>query len=229
MPVRHLFALKVNLARTGQRRESLSQRPPTILSRIVWRILSGLYRWKGWRLDGTAPDIPKYIILGAPHTSNWDFVFFAGGVRRLGIAPNFIGKHTLFKWPMTRFMKDMGGIPVDRTRRGKYVEAVIEAIHRKDRMALVIAPEGSRTSDGRWRSGFWHIARGAGIPIVPAWVDNATMKGGIGEPVWTSDDFHADLARLAEFYRQHRPDCERFEMLVQQAKGEVEDLGRTRG
>lgn len=200
----------------------------SLLSRIVWCGLRALYRGKGWRIAGAAPDLPKYIILGAPHTSNWDFVFFAGGVRQLGIAPNFIGKHTLFKWPMTRFMKDMGGISVDRSMSGNYVQAVVDAIGRKERIALVIAPEGSRTSDGRWRSGFWHIAKGAGIPIVPAWVDNATMQGGIGEAIWPGDDFHADLARLADFYRQHRPDCARFDVLLQQARGEVPDLSRRR-
>ena len=199
---------------------------PTLLSRIVWRILRGLYRWKGFKLSGGAPDIPKYILLGAPHTTNWDFIFFAGAVRELGIKPNFVGKHTLFKWPMTRFMFDMGGIPVDRRKKGNYVQNVIAAIGEADEIALVVAPEGSRTSDGRWRSGFYHIAHGAGIPIVPAWVNHATKRGGLGEPLYTTGDFHADLAKLAAFYQEHRPDCDRFDMLMKQARGEVEGLGR---
>lgn len=201
---------------------------PTILSRIVWRILRGLYRWKGYRISGQAPEVKKFIIVGAPHTSNWDFVFFVGAVRELGIRPSFVGKHTLFKWPMTRFMYDMGGIPIDRTKKGNYVESVVEAIGKADDIALVVAPEGTRTSDGRWRSGFYHIAHGAGIPIVPAWVNNETGDGGMGEPLMPSGDFHADVAILAEFYRKHRPDCERFELLAKQARGEVEDPGRKR-
>lgn len=201
---------------------------PTLLSRLVWRILRGLYRWKNFKLAGGAPDIPKYILIGAPHTTNWDFIFFAGAVRELGIKPNFVGKNTLFKWPMTRFMYDMGGIPVDRSKKGNYVQSVIQAIGAADHIALVIAPEGTRSSDGRWRSGFYHIAHGAGIPIVPAWVNHETGRGGLGEPMITTGDFHADLAKLAEFYQTHRPDCERFDLLAKQARGEVEDPGRKR-
>ena len=91
---------------------------PSILSRIVRRLLIALYRWKGWRIEGSHPGVPRFVITGAPHTSNWDFVFFIGATHTLGIAPSFMGKNTLFRWPMKRFMRDMGGIAVDRARRG---------------------------------------------------------------------------------------------------------------
>ncbi len=191
----------------------------TLLSRIVRRLLIALYRWKGWRLEGGHPRVRKFIITGAPHTSNWDFVFFIGATHAFGIRPSFMGKHTLFKWPMARFMEDMGGISVDRSRRGSnYVEQVADVFARSHELALVVAPEGSRTSDGEWRSGFWHIARAAGVPIVPAWVNNATMRGGLGEPIWPSDDMAADFAKLAAFYRAKRPDCDRFERFLEQAE-----------
>lgn len=196
----------------------LLTRTPTLTSRIVWRILRGLYRWRGYRLESGAPDIPKYILVGAPHTSNWDFVFFAGAVTQMGISPSFIGKHTLFKWPMTRFMLDMGGMPIDRSSPRGYVATVTEAVMAADRIALVVAPEGTRKSDGRWRSGFYHIAVASGVPIVPAWVNQQTRRGGLGEPIWPSGDFNADLARLAEFYRGHMPDCPRFEVLAKQVR-----------
>ena len=196
-------------------------RKPSLLSRLVWRVLLGLYDWKGFTLEGEAPDIPKYVLVGAPHTTNWDFIFFAGAVRQLGIRPSFIGKHSLFKWPMTRFMYDMGGMPVDRSKSGGYVQAVVRAFEKAGKIALVVAPEGSRSSDGRWRSGFWHIANGAGVPIVPAWVNHETRRGGLGEPIMPSGDFHADLAKIAAFYRHHRPDCDRFEVLEAQAQGDV--------
>ncbi|RJY09380.1 1-acyl-sn-glycerol-3-phosphate acyltransferase [Aurantiacibacter aquimixticola] len=201
---------------------------PTLLSRIVWRILRGLYRMRGYKLEGSVPSAAKFVFVGAPHTTNWDFVFFAGAVRELGVTPSFIGKHTLFKWPMTRFMHDMGGMPVDRSRKGGYVQAVIGAFEAADALALVVAPEGSRTSDGRWRSGFYHIAHGAGVPIVPAWVNHDTRRGGVGEPIMPTGDFHADLAKLAEFYRKNRPDCERFEVLARQARDELPDIPRRR-
>ncbi|PZO70361.1 MAG: acyltransferase [Pelagerythrobacter marensis] len=200
-------------------------RRPAFLSRAVHRILIALYDWRGYRFAGVPPGVTKCIITGAPHTSNWDFIFVLGGVRALGLKPAFMGKNTLFRWPMTRFMHDMGGIPVDRSRRGgRYVEQVAAAFAEADELALVIAPEGSRSGDGIWRSGFWHIAKAAGVPIVPAWVDQANRRGGIGEPIWPSDDYAADLAQIAAFYRAHRPDCPRFERLAAQSRRLAADL-----
>ncbi|MBA4764399.1 MAG: 1-acyl-sn-glycerol-3-phosphate acyltransferase [Erythrobacter sp.] len=189
---------------------SATNRKPSLLSRLVRRLLILLYRWKGWRIDGWRPEARKFIILGAPHTSNWDFIFFIGATHELGIRPSFMGKSSLFKWPMTDFMLDMGGIPVDRSRRANYVEQVAAAFAAADDLALVIAPEGSRTFKGDWRSGFYHIAMAAGVPIVPAWVDNAKLVGGMGEPIMPTGDYRADLAKIAAFYREKRPDCDRF-------------------
>ncbi|MEZ5680671.1 MAG: lysophospholipid acyltransferase family protein [Erythrobacter sp.] len=185
-------------------------RRPSLLSRIVRRLLVALYRWKGWQLEGGRPDCDKYVLLGAPHTSNWDFIFFLGATHELGIRPSFMGKKSLFKWPATNFMLDMGGIPVDRSKRANYVEQVADAFARAKDLALVIAPEGSRTFKGDWKSGFYHIAMAAGVPIVPAWVNNDTMRGGLGEPIVPTGDYRADLARIIAFYREKRPDCERF-------------------
>ena len=185
-------------------------RKPSLPSRLVRRLLILLYRWKGWQIEGQRPDARKFVIVGAPHTSNWDFIFFIGATNQLGIRPSFMGKSSLFKWPMTDFMLDMGGVPVDRTIRANYVEQVVKAFDEADDLALVIAPEGSRTFKGDWRSGFYHIAMAAGVPIVPAWVDNAKLVGGMGEPMMPTGDYRADLAQLAAFYRDKRPDCDRF-------------------
>lgn len=191
---------------------------------MVRRLLLVLYRWKGWRLEGTRPDCDKFVILGAPHTSNWDFIFFLGATHELGIRPNFMGKTSLFRWPATNFMLDMGGVPVDRSKRANYVEQVAEAFARADDLALVIAPEGSRTFKGEWRSGFYHIAMAAGVPIVPAWVNNETMRGGMGEPIMPTGNYRADLARIIAFYRTKRPDCDRFiavEKTLLESEGEM--------
>lgn len=191
---------------------------PTLLSRIVHWLLVRLYRHRGYRIEGRHPGVSKCVITGAPHTSNWDFIFVLGGVEQLGLRPAFIGKHTLFKWPMTRFMHDMGGIPVDRGKTKNFVDQVVGAFEKIDELALVVAPEGSRGSDGQWRSGFYHIAVGAGVPIVPAWVDQENRRGGIGEPIWPTGDYKADLARIAAFYQAHRPDCARFEKLMESTR-----------
>ena len=198
-------------------------RKPSLLSHIVKRLLLALYRWKGWKLEGRRPDCDKFVILGAPHTSNWDFIFFLGATHQLGIRPSFMGKVSLFKWPATNFMLDMGGIPVDRSQRANYVEQVADAFARAKDLALVIAPEGSRTFKGDWKSGFYHIAMAAGVPIVPAWVNNQTMRGGMGDPIMPTGDYRADLARIIAFYRSKRPDCERFLAIENRLKDEGAD------
>ncbi len=187
-----------------------TDRPPALLSRIVRALLLRLYRWKGWSLEGEAPATQRFVITGAPHTSNWDFVFFLGTTHHFGIRPSFMGKLSLFRWPMRRFMLDMGGVPVDRSTKGNYVEAMAGEFARREvqgrELALVVVPEGTRSGVPGWRSGFYHIALAAGVPIVPAWVDHVRMRGGLGPALMPSGDYPADLARLAAFYRSVLPD-----------------------
>lgn len=178
---------------------------PSLLSRLVKRVLLLLYRRKGWTLEPFDSPLKKFVIAGAPHTSNWDFVFFTGATHELGIRPRFMGKHSLFRWPLTRFMYDMGGVPVDRSASRNYVEQMVSAFAAEDDFRLVIAPEGTRGGDGKWRSGFYHIARGAGVPVVPAWVNHATMRGGLGEPIDLTGDYDADMARIAAYFREKMP------------------------
>lgn len=179
----------------------------------------------GWKLEGHLPDIPKYVIAGAPHSSNWDFVFFIGATADQGVEPNFMGKHTLFKGIMRNFMLDMGGIPIDRTKRANAVEQVAEAFARRDQLALVIAAEGTRSTDGSWKSGFYHIAVAAGVPIVPAWVCNARRILGFGEPIWPSGNYGDDLLKIARFMRSNMPDYERYKVLEAQALRLIKEGG----
>lgn len=191
---------------------------PSLLSRLTKSALLALYRRKGWTLVEQEPVPPRCVILGAPHTTNWDFVFFLGAVHQLGFEPAFMGKHTLFKWPMRRFMFDMGGVSVNRSTGGNYVEQVVAEFARRARLALVIAPEGTRKAIQGWKSGFYHIANGARVPIVPAWVDHRTMEGGIGPALMPSGDYVADLAKLAEFYLARIPGHPRFLALAEQVR-----------
>lgn len=198
-------------------------KPPALLSRVVLWACLALYRWKGWRLEGARPSEPKFVITGVPHTSNWDFIFFVGATHELGIRPSFVGKVSLFRGFLRRFMFDMGGLPVDRSKRGSnYVEQIAAHFSARRELALVIAPEGSRGTDGSWRSGTYHIATRAGVPIVPAWVDNARRRGGVGPAIHLTGDYGADLARIAAYYRSVMPDCARFRVLAAQAKTMIE-------
>jgi len=207
----------VSLARPRRKR--------SILSRIVRRIILAIYRWRGWTLDGHLPDIPKFVIAGAPHTSNWDFVFFTGATAAEGIEPAFMGKHTLFRGVMRNFMLDMGGIPIDRTQRANVVEQVADEFARRDRLALVIAAEGTRSSRGEWKSGFYNIARAANVPIVPAWVCNTRRIVGFGPAIIPSANYGETLLEIARFMRGKLPEFERFKVLERQALQLIEENG----
>ncbi|MDE2437246.1 MAG: lysophospholipid acyltransferase family protein [Sphingomonadales bacterium] len=187
-------------------------------SRLVKAVLLALYRWKAWHLVEVNPIPKRCVLLGVPHTSNWDFVFFLGATDELGVKPSFMGKQSLFRWPLTRFMRDMGGIAVDRSARDRnYVDQVVAEFAQRDELALVIAPEGTRGAITHWRSGFYHIALGAGVPIVAAWVDNAGRRGGVGPAIMPCGDFDADLKRIAAYYRTIFPNLPRLATLYAQA------------
>lgn len=194
-------------------------RKPTLLSRIVRRIILAIWYARGWRIDSPLPKhLKKYVLAGAPHTSNWDFVFFTGATHEEGVKPNFMGKHTLFTGIMRNFMLDMGGIPVDRTAKSNATEQVAAEFAARDELALVIACEGTRKSDGKWRSGFYHIARAANVPIVPAFADNAAKIVSFGPPMLPTGNYGEDLLKIAEWFRARLPEYERFKVLEQQAR-----------
>jgi 1-acyl-sn-glycerol-3-phosphate acyltransferase len=186
----------------------------SLLSRVVFRLIYQIYRLRGWEIEGRLPDgVKKLVLVGAPHTSNWDFPTFLGATRDIGIRPSYLGKHSLFRWPIERFMIDMGGIPIDRTKRANYVDQVAAEFACRDELALVIAPEGTRDSDGTWKSGFYHIAIAANVPIVPAWIDRSRQKIGIGPALNPSGDYRADLKTIADWYRAQWPEQPRFQLI----------------
>ena len=197
------------------------------LSRIAHWTIFQIWKWQGWKVVGHAPKIHKAIVAGAPHSSNWDFVFFVGATHEEGMEPGFLGKHTLFSGIMRNFMFDMGGVPVDRSRRANLTEQVAEAFADVERLHLVIAPEGSRTSNGEWRSGFYHMAREAGVPIIPVWVDNENRRMGFGEEIDPQASFGEVLLQIARFLRSHLPEFERYKVLERQALKLVEGDRRT--
>ncbi|MEP5937886.1 MAG: lysophospholipid acyltransferase family protein [Erythrobacter sp.] len=191
----------------------------TLLSRIVNRIILFLYKWKGWTIEEKFPrHVKKCVIAGAPHTSNWDFVFFAGATHEEKVQPNFMGKHTLFQGMMRNFMLDMGGISIDRRKKANAVEQVAAEFEQRDELNLVIACEGTRSSDGKWKSGFYNIAQAAGVPIVLAYADNDKMKIGFSPPIFPTGNYGEDLLRIADWFRSKIPDLERYKVLEAQAK-----------
>lgn len=193
---------------------------PTLSSRLIRRASILYFDLENWRVEGRAPAAKKFVIVGAPHTSNRDFLVFLAATDKLGISPSFIGKHSLFRGPLKRLMFDMGGIPIDRSKRANYVDQVVAEFGKRDELALVIAPEGTRGSDGHWKSGFYHIALGADVPIVPAWLDLEQRRVKIGAPIVPSGDYAADITRIAEFFRAIDPTNPRFSMIDRDAAPE---------
>jgi 1-acyl-sn-glycerol-3-phosphate acyltransferase len=158
-------------------------------------------RVSGWKVVGDLPQIPKFVIVVAPHTSNWDFVIGLAAKLALSLDAHWFGKDTLFRGPMGAFMRAIGGRPVRRDAPEGRVMAMAATIRAEPKFVLVITPEGTRKAVIQWRTGFYHIAEAADIPIVPVWFDYSRKEVGIGEPVRASGDLATDVVALQSLYR----------------------------
>ena len=161
-------------------------------------------RMMGWRIEGEIPDVPKLVIAVAPHTSNWDFVVGAGAMFALDLDLGFLAKHTLFRGPAGPVMRWMGGIAVDRSSAHGVVGDAVAEFARTPRRLLAIAPQGTRSHGARYRSGFLHIARGAGVPVLLATLDYGARCVRLGPVLETSGDVEADLQRVEAFFANIR-------------------------
>ena len=155
----------------------------------------------GWRVDGVLPDLPKYIIIGAPHTSNWDFILFLGIIFRTKANVSYMGKVELFRSLLGWFFYYCGGIPVDRSKSTGLVEQTVEACQKAKQFILVIAPEGTRHGVKEWKRGFYHIAKNAGIPIVLAKVDGKQKVMRVGEIFHPTEDMEADMKTIQDAFK----------------------------
>jgi 1-acyl-sn-glycerol-3-phosphate acyltransferase len=172
-----------------------------VLAAIGWIFL----RLLGWRVEGSLPvGVSRAVVIAAPHTTNWDLPYMLAVSYVLGVRPSWLGKRELFHAPFGGVMRWLGGIPVDRDRRMNLVEQAADRLREADRLFLVIPPSGTRSRAPHWKSGFYHIARTARVPIVCAFLDYATKTGGIGPVFIPSADLGADMDRLRLFYRDVR-------------------------
>jgi 1-acyl-sn-glycerol-3-phosphate acyltransferase len=183
---------------SGQDHTTIFNTP--ILSGIFHYMARLLMRLFGWRVDGRLPDIPKLVLIGAPHTSNWDFVLFLGVIFTLRANVRFMGKAELFRWPIGLFFRYCGGVPVDRSKSTGLVDQMVEACNRSDKFILTIAPEGTRHHVQEWKRGFYHIAKGAGIPIVLAVVDGKHRTVRIGQVFQPTENMEADMKAIKGFF-----------------------------
>ena len=160
-------------------------------------------RLMGWRVEGQLPDLPRFVFVGAPHTSNQDFFMTALTMARLGIDVKFVMKHTPFVGPVGWFLRWFGGIPLDRGRTRDFVSQMVDEFDSREQFLLAIMPEGTRGSDSvakGWRSGFYHIARGAAVPLVMVVFDYANRRMRVGPTVWPGESYDADLPMIQGFF-----------------------------
>ncbi|MBT3255810.1 MAG: glycerol acyltransferase [Deltaproteobacteria bacterium] len=159
-----------------------------------------IFKISGWKVAGERPTIRKYVIIAAPHTSNWDFVYTICLAFILGIKPRIMMKSTWFRWPMGSFMRWLGAFPIDRSGSHNVVAQSIGAFSKQKRMVLVVPPSGTRKKVMYWKAGFYHIARGAGIPVVLGYLNYREKVGGIGPTVHITGDMEADMKTIQDFY-----------------------------
>ncbi len=159
-------------------------------------------RLLGWKVEGEVPkDLKKCVLIAAPHTSNWDMPFSLMIAFALDTRLHWIGKDSIFKFPFASIMRWMGGIPVDRSKSTNMVDATVATFAQYDELRIMMAPEGTRAKVEQWKSGFYHIAHGAEVPILLGFIDYKGKQGGVLASFETSGDYEKDLEQIQRYYK----------------------------
>lgn len=166
---------------------------------MAW-ISAWIYKLIGWTAEAEYPDTRKYVLIVAPHTSNWDFPLGMLAARILRLKVHYLGKHTLFEGPFGWFFKALGGIPVRRDRVYNMSQQMAERFAAADELVLAIAPEGTRKHTDHWKMGFYHIARAAKVPVVMAYLDYGNKKVRMGGAFHPGEDMEAALETVRQFF-----------------------------
>ncbi len=154
----------------------------------------------GWKKLGTVDGTERCVVIAAPHTSNWDFFYTLLISFAFKKKMYWMGKDKLFRKPFGGIVRWMGGIPVDRNKASNLVEKTIQCFHENQELCIVIAPEGTRGRVSYWKTGFYRIAHGANVPILPAYLDYRLKQGGFGPLFYPTGDIEADMEKIREFY-----------------------------
>lgn len=165
------------------------------------RALASLFlRATGWRPEGRRPASRRYVLIAAPHTSNWDLAYLLALATIYDVRVSWMGKHSLFRGPWGALLRRVGGIPVDRRHRGNLVRQMTEFFESTERLALTVPAEGTRSYAPHWRSGFYHIARSANVPVVLGYLDYQRKRGGFGPELVLTGDVAQDMDEIRSFY-----------------------------
>lgn len=162
-------------------------------------------KWRRWSLHVEAPAERKYVLIIAPHTSNWDFLLMFPVGLLLKRRVKFMIKHTLFVGPMGSVLRWLGGIAVERSSSHNFVDQMVGEFERAEEMVLIIAPEGTRSRVEEWKRGFYHIARKAGVPVVRCYLDFGQRRAGVWPPFYAGDDVEGDIRKIRADYDSVSP------------------------
>ncbi len=185
---------------SGKVVEALPPSAPRTDHPVMRAMARALLRLFGWKLIGTFPDVPRVLIIAAPHSSAWDAVWGLLIKVAIGLEIEFMAKREIFFFPLGWLLRLLGGVPVDRRAANGVVGATVQAMQSKPVCWVVLAPEGTRRRADRWKTGFWHIARQANVPVCCLYLHYPEKTFGIGPLVEMTDDMNADIARLRDYY-----------------------------
>ena len=165
------------------------------------KLLARVWLWcTGWRVEAIRPDTERFVLIAAPHTTNWDLPYMLAAAWSADIQPSWVAKHTIFRGPLGPFFRALGGIAVDRRNRNDAVQQVVDIFKARERLHLVIAPEGTRTRVDFWKSGFYWMAHRAAVPIAFGFLDYDRKVAGIGPAIEPTGDPVADMDEIRDFY-----------------------------
>lgn len=174
----------------------------TPVVRTFFRILSILIlKLAGWKVSGHVPDIPKFVMIAAPHTSNWDLPYTLFVAFTMKVKIYWMGKKELFRPPFGPLLRWLGGIPIDRSKSNGVVGQSIQQLQDAEKLVLTVPPTGTRRKVMHWKTGFYHIAHGAGVPIVLGFLDYGRKMGGVGPLFYPTGDINADMKEIQAFYK----------------------------
>lgn len=175
--------------------------PRIARSRFLRWVGRTILKLGGWKMVGEFPNVPKAVMLGAPHSSNWDGVWGFAALLAMGLDLRILGKKELFVWPLGWLMRLFRVIPIDRSAPGGFVAQSIETMKAADAMWIGIAPEGTRQQVEHWKTGFWKLAHGADVPVILVYFHYPDKVIGAGPTMTLSEDMQADMERIRTWYR----------------------------
>jgi 1-acyl-sn-glycerol-3-phosphate acyltransferase len=169
------------------------------------RTFSLSLRLAGWQFEGEVPPEKKYVCLATPHTSNWDGLLLVTLTRSIGLQLDWMVKDSWVKGPAGPVLRRVGAVAINRSRSTNIVEQMVEQFKKRDAFVLAIPPEGTRSRAEYWKSGFYHIARGANVPVVTGYLDFARKRAGLGPAIHMTGDVRADMDKIRAFYEKQKP------------------------